>query len=117
MAVITGYGDVHNDGHIQYHWEGLGNGDQGVGVSLATFAETSVQVSGTFGSGGDMNLEGSNDGGTTWFVLNDPQGTALAITDTGVYKVQEYAELVRPNVIAGDGTTNLDIHLISRKPV
>lgn len=117
MAEIRGYGSVQNDAQIIYTWPDLANGDTGVAVSPKMFGDISVQVTGTFGSGGKMDLEGSNDGGTTWFILKDPQGSTLAIQNTIISKIQEYPALIRPNVNAGDGTTNLHIHLAGRKPI
>lgn len=117
MAEITGKSVVDNGGFIKYTWAGLGNGDTGNPFGARLFADRSVQVVGTFGSGGQMNLEGSNDGGTSWSTLTDPQGNALEMTDTTIEAILEYTELIRPNVTAGDGSTDLTIHIVARKPV
>lgn len=92
-------------------WSGLLNGDTGAPVCLADFPDKSVQVKGTFGAGGSVSMEGSNDGGTTWAALHDPQGNALAQTAASVELIAEHTLLVRPNVTAGDGTTNLVVML------
>lgn len=117
MAIIRGYGSLEDDNQLIYRWPNLANGDTGVAVSPKYYADLCVQVTGTFGSGGKMDLEGSNDGGSSWFVLKDKQGTTLALQDTSINALQEYPALIRPNVNAGDGTTDLSIHLVGRKPV
>lgn len=115
MAEITGQGAFSENGHYKHTWTGLGNGDTGKPTSLHGCTETSVQVVGTFGSGGSVAIEGSNDGGTTWNALHDPQGNNIALQDTTIETVREFCDLLRPNVTAGDGSTNLDFHLVARK--
>lgn len=92
-------------------WETLTNGDTGRPLLCPHFADKSVQVTGTFGSGGTVILEGSNDG-TNWETLNDPQGTAISLTVAGMYQVLENTKMVRPSVTAGDGATDLDVTMI-----
>lgn len=75
-------------------------------------SDKTVQVTGTFGAGGSVQIEGSNDGGATWHVLNDPQGTALVFTAAKTEAILENTQLIRPNVTAGDGTTLLNVLLI-----
>jgi hypothetical protein len=75
--------------------------------------DKSIQVLGTFGASGNCRIEGSNDAGTTWATLNDPQGNVL---DFGAAKIEQLLEspnMIRPNITAGDGTTNLTVVLIS----
>lgn len=97
-----------------YAWDALTttNAD-GAPVEIPDHADRSVQVFGTFGAGGTCTIQGSNDG-VTWHTLNDPQGDPLAITVAGIYQVQELSRHIRPNVTAGDGTTNLDVFLYAR---
>jgi hypothetical protein len=101
-------------------WLALANGDIGVGptgaatVSLPAYPDRTVQITGTFGSGGSVNVEGSNDGGTTWAVLTDPLGNALTFTAAGMKQITELPDLVRVNVTAGDGTTALNAYISAR---
>lgn len=89
----------------------------GTPISAAEFADVSIQAVGTFGSGGSVAMEGSNDGGTTWGALNDPFGTTIALTASGALsQVNEIAELLRPHVTAGDGTTDIDVYVFARRP-
>lgn len=96
-------------------WAALLNGDTGLQQSGARLSDKSIQVFGTFGVGANCNIEGSNDGGVTWAVLNDPQGNPLAFTTAGGAKIEqilETPERIRPNVTAGDGTTSLTVVLL-----
>lgn len=97
-------------------WTGLLNGDDGEPAQLATYSDRSVQVTGTFGTGGSVTVEGSNDG-TNWFALSDPQGLAITRTAAGLKGVSELTRYVRPRVTAGDGTTSLTVVGLFRRSV
>ena len=73
-----------------------------------------VQVIGTFGSGGTVVWEGSNDGGTTWATLSDLQGTAISRTTAAIKTCQDFALLQRARVTAGDGDTALSVVVVMR---
>lgn len=74
--------------------------------------DRSVQVVGTFGSGGTVVIEGSNDG-TNYRTLNDFQGSALSFTSAGLEGIAEVPAYIRPRVTAGDGTTDIDVFLVA----
>jgi hypothetical protein len=97
-------------------WTGLVNGDDGTPISWLEYADRSVQFLGTFGTGGSVRLEWSNDGGTTWVTCTDAQGNDIIKTAAGGEAVTELGLLVRPRVTAGDGTTSLSCYLAMRKP-
>lgn len=99
---------------VQIKWTGLLNGDSGEAIDWAAYADRSVQVLGTFGAGGSVTLEGSNDG-TNFVALTDPQGNALTFTGAKLEQLQELALQVRPRVTAGDVTTDLTVILLARK--
>lgn len=88
-------------------WNTLANGDTGLPQTGARLSDKTVQVFGTFGAGGSIKIEGSNDGGTTWVTLRDPGGAALTFTSADMKHILEVPERIRPNVTAGDGTTAL----------
>lgn len=89
-------------------WTGLLNGDTGAPFAGIDFDLASVQIKGTFGVGGSINYEGSNDGGTTYGILGNQAGSAITKTAAAVEgNVVARALLMRPNVTAGDGSTNL----------
>ena len=93
--------------NISVVWSGLLNGDTGLPVYAADYPEKHIQITGTFGVGGTVVLEGSSDGGTTWALLHTRQGGDVTVTAAGVRTVGENPLLIRPRVSAGDGTTNL----------
>lgn len=95
-------------------WEALANGDTGLPVELVDYADQTVTVEGTFGTGGSVTLQGSNDG-TNYHSLTDPQGNAITKTAAGIEHVTETPRYIRPNVTAGDGSTALDVRLLVRR--
>jgi hypothetical protein len=103
------YGDL-----MKVTWGSLVNGDAGVAVACGEYADRSVQVTGTFGAGGTVLIEGTLDG-SNWLTLTDPQGNALSFTAAKIEAVSEMTELIRPRVSAGDGTTAIAVTLIGRK--
>lgn len=96
-------------------WTTLANGDDGQPIELANFADRSVQVVGTFGTGGKVRIEGSLDG-TNYSPLTDPQGNDLDITASKIEAISEVVRWIRPRVIAGDGTTSLNITMLLKGP-
>ena len=95
-------------------WTPLANGDSGSAVDLNDYRDRSIQVLGTFGTGGSVTLQGSNDGGTTWATLTDHGGNNLTFTAAGIKSVQQLTEFIRPTVTAGDGTTALTVYVFMR---
>lgn len=103
-----------NTNGILYVWTGLLNGDTGTPVEGVDFADQTVQVGGTFGVGGSVTLEGSNDN-ATFFALTDPQGNAITKTGAALEVIEEAPRYVRPNVTAGDGSTSLTVTIWARR--
>ena len=91
------------------------NGNQSSLHSGSRLSDKTVQVFGTFGVGGSINIEGSNDGGTTWHILNDSrgEGNPLTLTAADTRAINENPDLIRANVTAGDGTTALTVIIVS----
>lgn len=104
------------DGVVIGSWSGLLNTDDGAPVELAAFADKSVQITGTLGVGGSIQLEGSMNG-TDWGLLTDPQGNNIVKTalTNSIETITELVRYVRPRVTAGDGTTNFTVHLLARR--
>ena len=92
-------------------WTPLANGDDGTPFENPGSSDRSVQITGTFGVGGTISLQGSNDG-TNWAILTDPQGNALTFTAAKIEAVSELTRYIRPLVSAGDGTTSLTVSLL-----
>lgn len=106
-----------NIGNEKASWTGLLNADDGSPWVPGVYGDMTIQVLGTFGVGGTLIVEGSNDGGTTYAPLTDPQGVAISFTLAGVEAILHYMERVRPRVTGGDGTTNLTAVIVARKPI
>lgn len=121
MAIRTPTVEYQVDGNVNLSrvvWTGLLNGDTGAPVEMGDWADRTVQITGTFGVGGSVNLEGSCDKTTetpTYFILTDPQGTAITKTAAAGEVFEESPLLIRPNVTAGDGTTSLTVKLVGRR--
>jgi len=100
-------------------WTGLLNGDTGAPVAMPEFPDRTVHITGTFGVGGSVTVEGSNDLETetpTYTAITDPQANALTKTAAAIEAVLEAPYLIRPNVTAGDGTTSLVVKMLCRRP-
>lgn len=94
-------------GYTKISWLAVPNGNQGIGAIVGKFPWWVLQITGTFGASGSIQLEASNDGGTTWVKVGS------AITAAGIVSGNTpIGELARVNVTAGDGTTSLNAYLI-----
>jgi len=114
-AVVTTLPDTMDyRGMVKYTWN-LANGESGDPVTSVNHADRSVQISGTFGAGGTVELRGSLDGGTTYAVLTDQNDNNLSITAAKMESVMQLTEYFRPVVTAGDGTTALKITLLAKR--
>jgi hypothetical protein len=96
-------------------WTPMANGDVALPIDITDFADRSVQINGTFGAGGNVIVEGSNDG-VTFNTLHDPLGVALGtITAATLVHILEMCAQMRVRVSAGDGTTSLTATMFSRR--
>lgn len=114
-VTILGNAKPQNGSALVVLWEALANGDTGAPIDYTAFPDRSVQIVGTFGVGGSVTIEGSNDG-TNFVALTDPQGNAITKTAAGLEAIAELPRYIRPNVTAGDGTTDLDVYLLLGGP-
>lgn len=113
MAVQTPVITYAPDGHrnaVLVQWT-LANGDTGAPFNGFGIIDGSVQVQGTFGVGGSVQMEMSNDG-TNYQLMADPQGTDIVKTAADLETILDIVgRQVRPNCTAGDGTTALVVSL------
>lgn len=86
----------------------VANGESGAALFLPAFSDRTVQISGTFGAGGSITMQGSLDG-TNWFTLTDPQGNNITKTAASLEAISEATPYIRPTVTAGDGTTAITV--------
>lgn len=115
MATVTG---TRTDGFTEgvfYTWTPLTttNADGGAATFVGA-GDRVIQVTGTFGVGGTIIVEGSLDG-TNWFQLRDPSSTAISFTAAGLKAILEAPPYVRPRVTAGDGTTSITVKVYGRR--
>jgi hypothetical protein len=97
-------------------WANLTNAgsDSGQPVQRPALVDRSVQVTGTFGTGGTVVFEGSNDG-VNYSTLSNLQGNAISITAAGLTQVTEASAWMRPRITGGDGTTSLTVTVCARR--
>lgn len=106
-----------NDGSVSvFRWTPLTTTNpDGEPIGAVQYADRSVQVVGTFGAGGSITFQGSNDG-TNWAALNTAQGSLIALTASSQLKqIVEIPRYIRPYVTAGDGTTSVTAILVARR--
>ena len=110
-AVLTG---PTNEGVVEVSWGTLTTTNRpGSGVLIAKYPDKTVQVLGTFGASASIAIEGSNDAGNTWFPCHDITNTVIALTAAGGALIVENPKLIRPNLSAGDGSTDVDVYLVA----
>jgi hypothetical protein len=110
VAEVKGFGEY---AHV-ITWEGLLNGDVGSAIEMPGSHIRSVQIVGTFGVGGTVVIQGSNDG-TNYVTLTDPQANNLSKTAAALESIQELTRYIRPEVTGGDGTTDLKVYLLVKR--
>jgi len=113
MAVV-GYTIVAEGKNYQVvQWANLDYQDTGAPFIAPNYSEKSVQVKGTFSTGGECTIQGSNDPSTpTYATLADPQGNALTISAAGIETILENVYQIRPNITGGDGSTDLTVVML-----
>lgn len=94
-------------------WASMASGDTGQPLEMPGSADRSVQVTGNFGTSGNLRIEGSNDG-SNWNTLTDPQGNDINITASKIEQVMEVVRYMRPNVTTGTGVS-LTVSILVRR--
>lgn len=95
-------------------WPSMANGDVGEAYVTPDFPDKTIQITGTFGAGGTVVLEGSLDG-TNYQVLTDFTGASISLTSAALLGVTENVLYMRPRVSGGDGTTSLTVTVLTRR--
>lgn len=114
MATITPVRvNLLDVGYAQlYLWESLTENDAATAIKASSLADKAIQVTGDFGTSGDVHIEGSMDG-VNFAQLSDPQGDPISFTASGIVQIQENAVFIRPVLDTGTGV-DVDIHLLAR---
>lgn len=105
---FVSYDIFYGNSAVVYTWAAMALTDVGLPIQGPGWADRAFQVEGTFGAGGRLEVEGSNDG-VHYRTLNDPFGNVLSISSAGVYELTQVSLYIRPRVSAGDITTNLTV--------
>ena len=111
MATVNGVDQLYLQSHRTRTWAALTttNADGSpVGYASNGMGGVTFQVTGTWGAGGALVIEGSNDG-TTYFTLNDQANAPLTLSANALKSVRDTPLWVRPRVTGGDGTTSLTV--------
>lgn len=114
MATRAAAMAIRNDKKVSVTWTGLlqSTSDVGTGVVLPNVDGLTAQLSGTLGTGGAITMQGSNDG-TNWGTLVTADNTAVVLDAIGeMFTIASRPLQVRPNVTAGDGSTDLTLILV-----
>ena len=115
MATVTVDKSEIEGGAFLATWSAMALTDEGSRVAFAGASDRTVQVVGTFGTGGSVEIEGSNDG-INWAPLTDPRGNLLIFSGSKIEAVSELTRYLRPRITGGDGTTALTVTLLMRSP-
>lgn len=100
-------------------WTGLttANSDGAPYTLSGKYADKCVHVFGTLGTGGKLDIQGSNEAApSNWLMVEDQAGANLQIS--AVPKIKQVLEntlKIRPYVSAGDGSTSFTCLLLIRK--
>ena len=99
-----------------FTYSGLDNGDSGTPFVAPLFADKTATVRGTFGSGGNVKIQGSDDG-TNFFTMttNDTTVDLAAVAAAAGFALVENPQYIRPNVTAGDGATDITVVFTCRR--
>jgi len=120
MATIPHTDQMYFLDRRNFIWTGLGLGDDGDPSHYEGGPPGTVQVTGTFGAGGNIVIEGSNDK-VNWVTLRETGGTGgpgssvLSLNAPDLAGILEDPLYIRPRVTAGDGTTSINVILTVRK--
>lgn len=71
-----------------------------------------AQAKGTFGASATITMQGSLDGGATYFTLKDPNDSDATLTAAGGVAIRDKPLLIRPALTNGDGSTDIDVYLM-----
>lgn len=94
-------------------WLGMAQSDEGQPLGTSGSNDRSVQVVGSF-DGASVEIHGSNDG-INYSVLTDPQGINLSFNTSKIEFVTELTLFMKPVVVGGGVSTNLNVIALVRK--
>ena len=118
MAVITPVKDFTHDSKMKiYLWETIGQGDTCSPVKLAYTDDVTIFAFGTFSGTAKIALHGSpeaSNGSPTLFAALASSGTAIDLGAASAKVVDENAAWYKPVLTGGDGSTDIDVYVVSK---
>lgn len=111
-ALVKGDGQI-----VTATWAGLlqTSSDVGNALHFGNVDGLTAQMVGTLGTGGEVTLQGSNNG-TDWGTLQDPAGTPIVFDAIGeMFLIGNRPLYIRPSVTAGDGDTDVDVIVVGMR--
>ena len=96
-----------------HSWTGLANSENGDAMKIPGAADRTVQVGGVFSTGGEVTIQGSNDN-TNWVTLTDLSDADLVFDAAAIEVIAEAPLYIRPSITGGDGSTAIDVSILSR---
>lgn len=117
MTTVIAQSGALTFGSEIYSWAPMDAVTNNVGSAVGSpgSGDRTVQVTGTFGVGTQVAIEGSIDN-ANWFTLRDPSGSSLIFSSAGLKAIMENVIALRPHLIAGDGTESISVVLLTRSP-
>jgi hypothetical protein len=94
-------------------WPALGDADTGSSLVAPSLPFKTVTCTGTWGVGGGILIEGSEDG-AAYSTLNDENGNPLLFSANATKKIREMPTYIRPRATGGDGTTAVKVYIVSQ---
>lgn len=91
-------------------WTPVTEADTCAAVSFPDLTDRSVHVYGTFGSA-SVAIQGSNNNGASFVALNDPGGSAIAITSEKIKAILENSQQIKP-VATGGSAQSLSVAIL-----
>lgn len=112
MPVTSTHTFVRDDGKFEAAWTGFAtSGDTGAGFKVPRdVSSLTFHGFGTFTGSLSLQIQGSNDEGTTWTDLGLTAITAAAFRTTALIP-----DLVRVAATAGTGGANAAVHCIGQR--
>ncbi len=112
MATIDFITQRLRDNVVKVTWSPLTEADDGAPYPTAYLADKTVQSLGTFGAGGMVEWEGTNNGSANFVQLRDFRGKFISHMSDELSLVAENPQTIRPNVAAGSGVSVTAIAVI-----
>lgn len=99
-----------SQGATKTTWTGLSTSDRnGDAADLNGARFVTIQLKGNFSGTPTVNIQGSNDGGTTWANLKGLDHTEIGATGAAIVEIEAHPLQVRPSLSSGDASTDIDV--------